>query len=204
MILNEHSINVECLNLMDRVEDKRTAILEATLRLISKNGFHGTAMSQVAKEAGVSAGIIYHYFDGKDDLINELYRTIKRRFGQAVLESCEQDQPLKAQIRQMLGIMIGYYIQRPQESAFVEQYTRSPYYRPEIEAEVSQYYLPVIECFQRAQEEMIIKDFPAPVIGALTLDVATSLAQKQAAGFLDLTDELIERIIEASWEAIRQ
>lgn len=43
---------------MKPVEDKRQAILEATLRLISENGFHGTAMSKVAKEAGVSAGII--------------------------------------------------------------------------------------------------------------------------------------------------
>ena len=52
---------------MTQAEDKRTAILQATLRLISENGFHGTAMSKVAKEAGVSAGIIYHYFDSKDD-----------------------------------------------------------------------------------------------------------------------------------------
>jgi AcrR family transcriptional regulator len=47
---------------MDHVEDKRRAILAATLRLISKNGFHGTAMSRVAQEAGVSTGIISHYF----------------------------------------------------------------------------------------------------------------------------------------------
>ena len=65
---------------MERVDDKRAAILAATLRLISKNGFHGTAMSKVAKEAGVSAGIIYHYFDSKDELMDELYKEIKRNF----------------------------------------------------------------------------------------------------------------------------
>ena len=189
---------------MDRVEDKRTAILDATLRLISKNGFHGTAMSKVAQEAGVSAGIIYHYFDSKDDLMVELYKHIKRKFGQMINESFDQTQPLKIQIRQILGIMIRYYIKRPQESAFLEQYTRSPYFSPEIEMEASQYYMPLVECFQRAQQEMIIKDFPEPVVATLTLDVATSLAQKHAAGFLTLTDELIEQVIDASWEAIRQ
>ena len=75
---------------MDHIEDKRTAILEATLKLISENGFHGTAMSKVAKEAGVSAGIIYHYFDSKDELIDELYRHIKRQFGRVIVESFEQ------------------------------------------------------------------------------------------------------------------
>ncbi len=189
---------------MTQVEDKRTAILGATLRLISKNGFHGTAMSKVAKEAGVSAGIIYHYFDSKDDLMDELYIHIKRRFGLMIGESFDQSQPLKTQIRQILGLMIKYYIQRPLESAFLEQYTRSPYYSHDIELETSQYYQPLIECFQRAQQEMIVKDFPAPVVATLTLDVATSLAQKHASGIINLTDELIEQIIDASWEAIRQ
>lgn len=189
---------------MNQIEDKRTAILDATLRLISKNGFHGTAMAKVAQEAGVSAGIIYHYFESKDDLMDELYRTIKRKFGQVIVESFDQNQPLKTQIRQILGMMIRYYIQRPLESSFLEQYTRSPYYSPQIEAEVSQYYRPLVECFRRGQQEMIVKDFPDAVLSTLTLDVATSLAQKHAAGFLTLTDELIERIIDASWEAIRQ
>ncbi|MBC8235556.1 TetR/AcrR family transcriptional regulator [bacterium] len=186
------------------MSDERTAILEATLRLISKNGFHGTAMSKVAKEAGVSTGIIYHYFESKDELIDELYRTIKRRFAETVLKEFDQNQPLRTQIRQIFENTFRYYIRRPQESAFVEQYTISPYYRPELELEMSKYYRPAIECVARGKQEMIIKDFPDAVILSLTLDVATSLAQKQAAGFINLTDELIERIIDALWEAIRQ
>lgn len=189
---------------MDHIEDKRTAILNATLRLISENGFHGTAMSKVAKEAGVSAGIIYHYFNSKDDLMDELYRHIKRNFGQMINDNFDQTQPLKTQIRQILGVMIRYYIRRPLESAFIEQYTRSPYFSSEIEREVEQYYRPLLECFYRGQQEMIIKDFPAPVIHTLTIDVATSLAQKHAADVLTLTDELIEAVIDACWEAIRQ
>ena len=189
---------------MTQVENKRSAILDATLRLISEFGFHGTAMSKVAKEAGVSAGIIYHYFESKDDLIDELYKDIKRNFAQVMLEAFDQNQPLRTQIHQVLGIMIRYYIQRPLESAFLEQYTRSPYYRPEIEQETSQFFLPLIACFQRAQQEMIIKNLPEPVVSAYTLDVATSLAQRHAAGFLNLSDELIEQIIDASWEAIRK
>jgi AcrR family transcriptional regulator len=189
---------------MIHIEDKRAAILEATLRLISTNGFHGTAMSKVAQEAGVSAGIIYHYFEGKEALINELYLHIKRKFGQAIMADFDTGQPLRSQIRQLLGIVIRYYVQRPLESAYLEQYTRSPYYRPDIEKEAGQYYLPLIECLQRAQQEMVIKDFPEAVVSTLTLDVATSLAQKHAAGFVNLTDPLIEQVIDACWEAIRR
>lgn len=189
---------------MEKTSDKRTAILEAMLRLIAKNGFHGTAMSQVVKESGVGAGTIYYYFESKDELIDELYRIIKRDFAETILRNFDQNQPLRAQVRQIFENTLRYFIQRPQESAFVEQYSKSPYYRPEIEMEMAQYYMPAVECLKRGQQEMIIKDFPDAVIVSLTLDVATSLAQKQAAGFVELTDELIDRIIDALWEAIRQ
>ena len=189
---------------MDHVEDKRQAILDATLKPGSNNGFHGTAMSKVAREAGVSTGIIYHYFESKDELIDELYKDIKRKSAQAILEDLDQTQPVKTQIRQILGNVIRYSVNRPQESAFVEQYKRSPYHHSGIEAELSQHYQPIMECFERARKETIIKDLPLGVISILTLELATSLAQKQAGGMLTLTEELVEQIIDASWEAIRQ
>ena len=189
---------------MNQVEDKRTAILEAALKLISENGFHGTAMSKVAKEAGVSAGIIYHYFDSKDDLIDDLYRTVKRKSADTVLESYDPSQPLRAQIRQIWEDTFKYCLRHPQEVIFMEQYKTSPYYRTEVEADVSQYFAPIISCIERARQEMIIKDLPQSVIATLTLDVASSLAQKQATGLINLTDELVEQIIDALWEAIRE
>lgn len=73
-----------------------------------------------------------------------------------------------------------------------------------MDAETSQYYAPLLVVFQAAQKEMIIKDLPAQVISAFTLDVATSLAQRHAIGSLELTDGLIEQVIDASWEAVRK
>ena len=71
LALIEYSINASEKIMGNRqLEDKRTKILEATLRLISEKGFHGTPISKVAKEAGVSTGIIYHYFKDKHELLN--------------------------------------------------------------------------------------------------------------------------------------
>lgn len=189
---------------MNTVDDKRSAILNATLQLISEHGFHGTAMSKIAKEAGVSAGIIYHYFESKDALIDALYINIKQEFGRVLMAQFDTCQPTNMQVRQIVGLMMRYYIQHPKKSAFLEQYVRSPYYSVEMEAQVMQYYKPLYECFERANMEMLVKDFPPAVMAAFTLDVATSLAQKQAMGFIELTDALIERIIDASWEALRR
>ena len=68
-------------------KDKRETILQAALELIAEHGFHGAPMSAVAQRAGVSAGIIYHYFASKEDLIHALYKQVKTDFSRALLPS---------------------------------------------------------------------------------------------------------------------
>lgn len=46
-----------------------------------KQGVHATPMSQIAKEAGVAVGTIYHYFNNKEEIIEEIYTIICKDFG---------------------------------------------------------------------------------------------------------------------------
>ena len=43
--------------------------MEVALELFSKEGYHSTPISRIAKEAGISKGLMYNYFESKDDLI---------------------------------------------------------------------------------------------------------------------------------------
>ncbi len=189
---------------MDVVKDKRAAILDAALHLISVNGFHGTPMSKVASDAGVSAGIIYHYFESKDELIDELYRHVKRDLMSAILSDYQADLPVREQMRRIVRQAIRYFVTHPQETIFIEQFMRSPYNRPEIDAEFAGEYALIETMVQQAQANQIIKDLPHPVLFSLTLDVASSVAQKHAAGQLTLTDALVEQVVDACWDAVRQ
>lgn len=188
---------------MTKVDDKRQAILKATLRLISEHGFHGTAMSKVAREAGVSAGIIYHYFKNKDELIVELYKEIKRTSSEAQLAQLDQTQPIRLQIQHLLATIIRYFLEHPDETAFLNQFITSPYHTPEVEAAVQAFYAPIIECHEKAIREMIIKDMPIAVYGTFAVDVPGALVRRQAAGQIELTDELVEQVIDSLWQAIR-
>ena len=164
---------------MGQVEDKRTAILEATLKLIAKNGFHGTAMSKVAKEAGVSAGIIYHYFDSKDDLVDELFKTVKRRSTEAMLRDFDPNRPLPIRIRHIWENAFRYYFRNLEDAVFMEQYVASPFYRSEIVEEVRQYSEPITACFDRAEEEGLFKDLPRLFINTLVGLVAPDRSPDQ-------------------------
>ena len=55
---------------------RRADLIAATMRCIAENGFADTTVERICAEAGVSRGLISHYFDGKSDLLLETYRLI--------------------------------------------------------------------------------------------------------------------------------
>ena len=67
------------------VEERRRQVLSAAVKLFSENGYYTTTIQQIAKTAGVSAGLIYQYFRDKDDI---LFLTLR-----LVLEAYENEIP---------------------------------------------------------------------------------------------------------------
>jgi TetR/AcrR family transcriptional regulator, fatty acid metabolism regulator protein len=53
--------------------DKRRQILDAAVRVFARQGFHSTRVADIADEAGVAYGLVYHYFRSKDEVLNELF-----------------------------------------------------------------------------------------------------------------------------------
>jgi AcrR family transcriptional regulator len=61
------------------LEERRTAILEAALRVWAKRGFDGTSVAEVAREAGLTKGTLYLYFPSKQSLLEEALRRYSLR-----------------------------------------------------------------------------------------------------------------------------
>ena len=53
--------------------DKRRAILDAAVRVFASQGFHACRVADIADEAGVAYGLVYHYFDSKDEVLDTLF-----------------------------------------------------------------------------------------------------------------------------------
>ena len=70
--------------------DKRELLLEAATKLFVERGLHATPTSAISKEAGVSAGILFHYFKTKNDLIDELYVSIKKEYTSCILNDIDK------------------------------------------------------------------------------------------------------------------
>ena len=53
-------------------KDKKKIILDTSLELFAEKGIHSTSISMIAKKAGISKGLLYNYFDSKEELLKEI------------------------------------------------------------------------------------------------------------------------------------
>ena len=60
-------------------EDRRRRILDAAVRVFARRGYHGSRVGDIATEAGVAHGLLYHYFSSKDEVLETVFR---ENFGQ--------------------------------------------------------------------------------------------------------------------------
>src|SRR5205085_2427219 len=55
-------------------EDKRRLILEAAVRVFARKGYHTCRVGDIAEEAGVAHGLLYHYFRSKDEVLECIFK----------------------------------------------------------------------------------------------------------------------------------
>ena len=61
--------------------ETRDALLHSGVEILTEKGFSASGLDEILKRVNVPKGSFYHYFDSKDDLMDELYKHIKRNFG---------------------------------------------------------------------------------------------------------------------------
>ncbi|MBD0421404.1 TetR/AcrR family transcriptional regulator [Streptomyces sp. TRM S81-3] len=75
----------------EHLDARRRQILDGAARCFARNGFHATSMQDVLKEVDLSAGAVYRYFSGKDELIaatvTEVLDSVQAMYERAALES---------------------------------------------------------------------------------------------------------------------
>lgn len=70
-------------------DDKRKQILKAAVKVFAEKGYHGCRISDVAEEAGVAYGLVYHYYGNKDGLLASVFDTNWSVFAKAINDVAE-------------------------------------------------------------------------------------------------------------------
>lgn len=94
--------------------DKRRQILDAAVTTFARQGFHRCRVSDVAETAGVAYGLVYHYFDSKDEILNTLFSERWRVLLDAIAEiDATPALSGREKLRLVAGFIIDSYRHEP-------------------------------------------------------------------------------------------
>ena len=94
--------------------DKRRQILDAAIRVFARQGFHATRVSDIADEAGVAYGLVYHYFKSKDQVLNELFVERWSLLLAAIEETDRGDGPPREKLAAVASFIVDSYVHDPE------------------------------------------------------------------------------------------
>ena len=109
------------------VEDKRQQLLWAAVRVFARKGFHASRVGDIAEEAGVAHGLLYHYFKSKDQVLEAVFQE-NWSILVARIESVEEtDEPAADQIRHIAAIVLRTWLHLPDVvRVVIQEFGRSP------------------------------------------------------------------------------
>ena len=93
--------------------DKRRQILDAAIRVFATRGFHACRVSDVADEAGVAYGLVYHYFGSKEEILSTLFAERWQIMLDAIAEIDRQEVPARDKLYLVASFIIDSYRHEP-------------------------------------------------------------------------------------------
>ena len=186
-----------------KVLDKRAALLEATLNLVTNNGFHAAPMSKIAKLAGVAPATIYLYFENKQDLINSLYLEVKASFSDNAFKNYDENLPVKQGFEIIWNNIADYKLTRIDEASFLSQSDNTPMIDREVIGKGLKHLQPLIDLWERGKEEGILKPVSNYVLYAYAIYPLSFLLAVQEKDIYVMTAEDRQKSFKSAWDAIK-
>ncbi|PKG39562.1 TetR/AcrR family transcriptional regulator [Psychromonas sp. Urea-02u-13] len=183
---------------------KRSKILEAAEKLLAERGFYGLSMKVLAKTAGIAAGTIYRYFDSKEMLMLELHQHIRLEASQTIFSGWSELQDPKEKYDLLWRNAFNAVLKNPQRLAVIEMLCFIPNGDQEtITLFEDQTFLPLLDFYQKGINEKHFHDLPIPALLALSFDSAINLAKKVLKQRLQLDEQVLTTVRDASWQIIQ-
>ena len=176
--------------------DKRRLILDAGVRVFARRGFHHCRVSDVADEAGVAYGLVYHYFDSKEEILNTLFLERWQVMLDAIAEIDSRDLPAREKLHGVAGFIIDSYRHDPDlMKVIIVEVTRAANSFGRLHLEkIREAYAGIARIVETARDEGSFKsDIPAEFAAMCFYGAIEQLLTGWIFGVLPRTDEDYER-----------
>jgi AcrR family transcriptional regulator len=140
--------------------EKRQLILDAAVRVFARQGFHTCRVSDIADEAGVAYGLVYHYFSSKDQILDTLFTERWSVLLSVIADTDAQDIPAREKLRAIAAFIIDSYRHDPElMKVIIVEVTRAAntFGRTHL-PEIREAYAGIATIVRSAQEEGVFTD----------------------------------------------
>jgi AcrR family transcriptional regulator len=132
---------------------KRTQILEAAVHVFATKGYHTSRVGDIAERAGVAHGLLYHYFTGKEAILEAVFRETWAELLAAMRAVEASDEPPREQLRQVAAILLRSWKRDPDlVRVLVREIARSPALQKRVD-EVGEAFAAIERIVVRGQAE---------------------------------------------------
>ena len=173
-------------------EDKRRLILDAAVRVFAREGYHDARVGDIAKEAGVAYGLVYHYFTSKEAVLEAVFRETWGLMLRAINDVEERGGPAPEQLRRVCAIVLRAWGNDPDlVRVLVREVARSPQIQREID-EIEQAFGALERVVRRGQEEgTFTSDLAARTVGLMLYGALEELLTAWVLGQLPDDEEAV-------------
>ena len=149
--------------------EKRRLILDAAVRVFARQGFHTCRVSDIADEAGVAYGLVYHYFKSKDQVLDTLFLERWDFLLDAIRETDTLDVPADQKLGAIAGFIIDSYRHDPDlMKVIIVEVTRAANSFGQTHLQkITEAYELIAGIVERAQADGAFKDTVTPRFAAL-------------------------------------
>ena len=179
----------------------RDRILSAGLELFSRRGFENTTVPQIGKYARVGLNTFYRQFRDKEQLLNEIYRRLRRVLTDVLDVPLRDEDPPRQQFHELWIQMVHFDREYPGAIGFLEHRHHGAYLDEESQA-LERVPQPIINLVERLHRERAVKSVPAMLLGALVWGAFVELVKLDSQGRLSLSAERLEAVEGCLWDAI--
>jgi len=132
---------------------KREQILQAAVRVFAAQGYESARVGDIAKEAGVAYGLVYHYYGSKDAVLEAVFHEQWGRLLAAVALAEETGETAAEQLQLVVKIVLRAWRDDPDlVRLLVREITRNPHIQDELD-EIGQAFASLQRIVVRGQEE---------------------------------------------------
>jgi TetR/AcrR family fatty acid metabolism transcriptional regulator len=93
--------------------DKRRLILDGAVRVFARQGFHTCRVSDIADEAAVAYGLVYHYFSSKEEILDTLFLERWGLMLEAIAEADSRERSAREKLAAIAGFIVDSYRHDP-------------------------------------------------------------------------------------------